>query len=531
MSNSVSEFFSKEGIKKFKNGVKAFSDRQAVKVIAASMVLASAFSVSAHANTMEPQANETVTSYAITEKGDTICSYQAVRKEITSFERLQKLVNDATKSETGRSVLKKMSEQGTILSMDNLAPNMIGFFEPNSNLVYLNPMYGDADLQSCLIHEGKHSIQSHDLNENKDIFHTFASNIMTNRVMEADAMATQAKFSYEMAQKGDSSAWKQLARVHGGVTKAFENGVSEHGQNSNETMKETMLAWYKNRKYVKEYDQFMLQFHKTWVEKASDNLMKDAFLKTILPDSLMKHVCTVDGKPYAGTDGSILQTSETAYLDAYICRQASTIGEKAAKRGNIDTSVDMFYPLEFDGSVSKKTFGQQRAEEKAAEMELDKLLAEIDSIWGQKDRQESLDTLGRSPFLSSKVAFMRIHDAQETQKQPQENLDTLKKDSTLFSKLTSTEAYNKAQAQQDKQTAQGEKKEQSSLFSKLTSTEAYNKAQAQQDKQPDQQAKKEQSSLFSKLTSTKAYNKAQAQQDKQSALSFKIASNSRGKGH
>ena len=30
MSNSVSEFFSKEGIKKFKNGAKAFAERQAI---------------------------------------------------------------------------------------------------------------------------------------------------------------------------------------------------------------------------------------------------------------------------------------------------------------------------------------------------------------------------------------------------------------------------------------------------------------------------------------------------------------------
>lgn len=86
-------------------------------------------------------------------------------------------------------------------------------------------MFKDADLQSCLIHEGKHSVQSHALNEKTDLFHTFASNIMTTRVMEADAMATQTKFSYEMAQAGDSLAWKQLVDTHAGITKAFEEGA------------------------------------------------------------------------------------------------------------------------------------------------------------------------------------------------------------------------------------------------------------------------------------------------------------------
>ena len=53
MSNSVSEFFSKDGVKKFKSGVKAFTERQAVKVAAASMVLAGAFAGARAQNSQE----------------------------------------------------------------------------------------------------------------------------------------------------------------------------------------------------------------------------------------------------------------------------------------------------------------------------------------------------------------------------------------------------------------------------------------------------------------------------------------------
>ena len=362
MSKSVSEFFSKEGIKKFKNGVKAFSERHAVKIVAASMVLASAFAASAQTSTFDPNKDKTVTAYAITEKGDTLCSYQALKTDSASFARLQNLVNNATNSKTGCSVLEKISEQGTVLYTDYAGKGVIGFFDPNTNSICLNSVFKDADLQSCLIHEGKHSVQSHALNENTDLFHTFASNIMTTRVMEADAMATQTKFSYEMAQAGDSLAWKQLAATHTGITKAFEEGAKKYGQNSNDAMKETMLAWYKNTDYVTQYDNSILQFHAKVVLGASNELMKEAFTQTVSADSLVKYVCTVDGKPYAGTDGNILKTSSTAYLAENLCKSADMVGKAAAVRGNEDASVNDFYVLKFDGSVSDKTYGQIKAE-------------------------------------------------------------------------------------------------------------------------------------------------------------------------
>lgn len=362
MSSSVSEFFSKEGIKKFKSGVKAFSSRQAVKVVAASMVLASAFAVSNQASAAVKDFDKTVTAYAITQKGDTLCSYQTLQADSASFARLQKLVNNATNSETGRSVLEKISEQGTVLYTGYAGQGLIGFFDPNTNSICLNSVFKDQDLQSCLIHEGKHSVQNHALKENVDPWHTFGSNIMTTRVMEADAMATQVKFSYELAQAGDSLAWKQLKDTHAGITGAFENGVKKYGQNSDTTMKETMLAWYKNTSYVYQYDRSIVENHAINVLKASDSQAKTFFTQTMSADSLVKYVCTVDGKPYAGTDGAILKTPATAYMDEEVCKAAEIVGKSAGVRGNKDMSVDQFYVLKKDGSVSDKTLGEIKAE-------------------------------------------------------------------------------------------------------------------------------------------------------------------------
>ena len=147
MSNSVSEFFSKEGIKKFKNGAKAFAEQHAVKVAAVSMVLAGAFASNVRAHTDQTQESGHVTAYAITEKGDTICSYLAERTDSASFARLQGLVDKATKSETGCEILKNISKQNTVLTIADAGSETIGFFNPANNSICLNKIFDDAMLQ------------------------------------------------------------------------------------------------------------------------------------------------------------------------------------------------------------------------------------------------------------------------------------------------------------------------------------------------------------------------------------------------
>lgn len=359
MSNSVSEFFSKEGIKKFKNGAKAFAERQAVKVAAVSMVLAGAFASNVRAHTDQTQESGQVTAYAITEKGDTICSYLAERTDSASFARLQGLVNNATKSKTGCEILKNISKQNTLLSMGDAGSNTIGYFAPDENVIVLNDCFDNPTLQSCLVHEGKHSVQSFALGNSVNASNTFYTNTLISRVMEADAVATQTKFSYEMAQAGDSAAWKSLQEEHKGITDTFEAGAKKYGQNKNKTMRETMLAWYKDKAYAGLYDQSLVQFHTNFALKSSDDQIKDSFKESINTDELIRAVCRLDGKTYA-KDGDLLTTPETAYLsrDVYFETQvASSILE--TKTGRKDVSASFMYPLEKDGTVSNLTYVQE----------------------------------------------------------------------------------------------------------------------------------------------------------------------------
>lgn len=359
MSNSVSEFFSKEGIKKFKNGAKAFAERQAVKVAAVSMVLAGAFASNVRAHTDQTQESGQVTAYAITEKGDTICSYLAERTDSASFARLQGLVNNATKSKTGCEILKNISKQNTLLSMGDAGSNTIGYFAPDENVIVLNDCFDNPTLQSCLVHEGKHSVQSFALGNSVNSSNTFYTNTLISRVMEADAVATQTKFSYEMAQAGDSAAWKSLQEEHKGITDTFEAGAKKYGQNKKKTMRETMLAWYKDKAYAGLYDQSLVQFHTNFALKSSDDQIKDSFKESINTDELIRAVCRLDGKTYA-KDGDLLTTPETAYLsrsDHFGMQVAN--GVLKARTGREDVSASFMYPVEKDGTVSKLTYMQE----------------------------------------------------------------------------------------------------------------------------------------------------------------------------
>ena len=359
MSNSVSEFFSKEGIKKFKNGAKAFAERHAVKVAAVSMVLAGAFASNVRAHTDQTQESGHVTAYAITEKGDTICSYLAERTDSASFARLQGLVDKATKSETGCEILKNISKQNTVLTIADAGSGTVGFFDPDNNSICLNKIFDDAMLQSCLIHEGKHSVQSFSLGRSLDADNTFYTNTIMSRVMEADAVATQTKFSYELAQAGDSAAWKSIREEHKDIADTFEAGAKKYGKDKNRTMRNTMLAWYKDKPYAKLYDVSLAEFHTNVSIKMSADQLQDKFQKGIDTDELIRAVCQLGGKTYA-KDGSLLTAPETAYLsrDVYFETQvASSILE--TKTGFKDVSASFMYPLEIDGTVSNLTYVQE----------------------------------------------------------------------------------------------------------------------------------------------------------------------------
>lgn len=362
MSESVSAFISKNSIRKFVCGAKARAERAAVKTVAG-LMLASAFTAcSPSESKSETDDGKPTTAYAITENGDTLCSYLVVTKDKASLGRLQGLVNNATKSKTGCLVLKAISEQGTVLTVDTAKSNTVGFFNPDNNSITLNKKFGDEILQSCLIHEGKHSVQNNALKLLPNYMYDFASNTIVSRAKEADAVATQTKFSYEMMQQGDSTAWKELKGSHPAITRAFETQALRHGIDSKQAMNAAMLKWYDDIPYSSLYDASRLDYHSRMSHSNSGENLKTMFLRTVNADSVITRICALDGVSYAGTDGSVLKSPRTFSITSDMYTQAKRLcAYQASKCGRSDSSVSGMYVVSKNNERLDITYGQAAA--------------------------------------------------------------------------------------------------------------------------------------------------------------------------
>ena len=353
-SHSVSDFFSKGGIRKFARKTQNFVERNSVKTLAGAVLL-SAFSSTLQASTPSGDLDKTVSAYAITEKGDTLCDYKAAPKDSVSFARLQKLVNNATKSKTGRSILKSISKQGTALSIDSVGPSAVGFYSLDENRVVLNEKCSDAALQSCLIHEGKHSVQRFALKRPPSYQCDLMSQVMLTRAMEADAVATQTKFSYELMQAGDSAAWYDLQSRKPGITTFFEVYAEEQGVDSKEAMKVAMLKWYDLDVVRESYgDQYVVL-----TKFAAEKWVEDSFTKSVPVKEMADKLCVdAQGKGYL-SDPSVLDRAEKIMLDD--CQSVELKRNiygfcQAKKRGLEGLGLDKIFTRHYDGKVTTFLF-------------------------------------------------------------------------------------------------------------------------------------------------------------------------------
>ncbi|HBO58881.1 MAG TPA: hypothetical protein DD624_03100 [Alphaproteobacteria bacterium] len=359
MAGSVSEFLSKGNVQKFKNGIKSAFGRNLPKTLVASAVLAGAFAACSKQSAPESDAVKPRTTYAVKENGDTLCAYQAIPMSDADYARLQKLVNAATKTESGCEILKGIAKAGTTLRIDYSGEDNLGYFQPEDNSICLGRQCGDADLQSVLIHEGEHALQNQRVPQRTSRYN-FESNLKSIRVTEADAMTMQTLFSFEMAEQGDSAALKMMTIRHKGMVDTYAKAAEKYGKGSAQALKETMLSWYDDKNYVKTYDEDMAVGHAEKVDEALGVSLLSHFSKTADADALLANACQYKGVKYAGTDGSILNTPRTAWLNVETRDKMSKVHNRLVSKTlgfNGDESVDNFY-MRKDGKVSKQTYKQ-----------------------------------------------------------------------------------------------------------------------------------------------------------------------------
>lgn len=143
-----------------------------------------------------------------------------------SLKRVKALKRLVGESSFGQSVLDEAQKGGVRIMLDDEMTDGSGFFDPEQNVICLNAKESDAALASTLIHESRHAWQERqgvrfDAELKVDSF------MMAGFAMEADAVATEARFAYEMRPKHPEIWESLLDSRYAAVAKGFEKGVKE----------------------------------------------------------------------------------------------------------------------------------------------------------------------------------------------------------------------------------------------------------------------------------------------------------------
>lgn len=303
---------------------------------------------------------ESSVTHDVTERGDTLLSYR-FRGDSAHAERLQELVTRAMSSPAGASILSEMARNDCVVMMEPIGLSTAGFYAPGLNLICLNSLMSDATLLSTMIHEGKHASQAYATQyQISDPSYDRASLITLGRAMEADAMSAQAAFSYELKERGDSEAWRELRSSHRGITDAFEASAVKYGADSHEARQAATLAWYDDKSYVRLYENQYASALKNTLQAVSPEQLALMATRSIPADSIVSQICRMDGVSYFGKDGSVLETPETYYIRSGTLSKLEEVDKKfREKTGKVlgkersDSSHLTFYVVPAIGSVRK----------------------------------------------------------------------------------------------------------------------------------------------------------------------------------
>lgn len=119
---------------------------------------------------------------------------------------LSESVNRACLSKTGRDTLRQASETGHSFLLYAENDGRGGFYNDAHRLICLHASDDKDFICSVLVHEARHSIQFDQVPEFRETYRNndlnFKSYMIVNRAIEADAVAVQTKFGYELAQLG-----------------------------------------------------------------------------------------------------------------------------------------------------------------------------------------------------------------------------------------------------------------------------------------------------------------------------------------
>lgn len=306
---------------------------------------------------------EAFTGHSISNRGDTLLTYNFMA-DSAAMPQVKELVDMVMQTKTGQDVLHSMADNKCVLAIMPIDGSTMGFYDHDLNVVCLNPIFSKADMASTLVHEAKHAQQAHRSGYGWDFKYEKESFYNLGRAMEGDAVMTEAHFCFELmtGEKPNADCWIAFRSQSPEVADAFINAMIKHKKDPVKVSQETMLAWFKDKDYVKGYElQYAGAMENALENAVSKKEVRSMFSESIPIDSIASRICVINGQKYFGTDGSALKDASVYYihretrdkLEAVDAKQKEmTMGSILYGRTRTDKSYESFYVIESNGSMT-----------------------------------------------------------------------------------------------------------------------------------------------------------------------------------
>lgn len=372
MESKAVDFFKKGGIKTFAGGKSkgsAVSERFRTKVMAAIVFLSGVAAPSLTSAFAQQKQTKHVYRPPIeklsckTSSGETL-TYRVYNGygDSTHVSGIKEIVDAAAATLTGEAVLKPFMQKNGVISARYGLGNVCGAYQAKGNIIYLNADFfnavedGRAYLKTTIVHEAAHAKQNYAGMSLTTEMNT-ATLFRTGRASEADANTHQIFAAEEMAAAGDTAVWNALLKDKPLMMQAFLK-ARKGGKNDAATAKETMLAYYADKKYVDIYDDNYARIseNKGAVDKSDAALRAQ---RNVSPAEIAAKICTIKGKPYLGADaGALLADSLRSALTEEIYARLEKSAEEhasALKRCGVNAKTDAshkaFFVRQKNGTV------------------------------------------------------------------------------------------------------------------------------------------------------------------------------------
>lgn len=250
--------------------------------------------------------------------------------------RIERMIERAAVSETGRDVLETACKAGYAIGMEFVL-GCNGGCSKEKKLIILNPLSKDDELVGVLIHEARHAGQfvrgeydaSDDRRPRKE---TLKTQIMRTRAVEADAQATAAQALAEIAEAGDFKPLRAFSHANPDIAKAFHKAIylEDDALQTGAARTAAFTAWYENDAIKTAYD-LSYQVEMMRRRAQSGRNIEDTYAESQSAERIVKDLClSKNGGCYFSLSPSILETAYFINVDRKTAEELNALMKTAA---------------------------------------------------------------------------------------------------------------------------------------------------------------------------------------------------------